>query len=81
MGNRRSPNRGVGQAQGGQGQEQVIFGDAQFHMLAIRMHGPALGRDDFFLAEHILAAVAVEYAAPVNPARPNWWTPSHPERW
>ncbi len=56
------------QAQRGQQQEQAVLRDAQLDMLALRRHGPALGREHVFLLEGVAALGHVENAAPIHPA-------------
>ena len=51
----------------GEQQEQIALGDAQFDVLTLRRHAPALCRDDFFLAERVGALGAIEDAAAVDP--------------
>ena len=48
--------------------EQVVLGDAELDVLALRRHHPALGRDHLLLAEDVLAPVAIEEAAAIDPA-------------
>ena len=56
-----------GEAQRGELEEQIVLGDAELDVLALRRHRPALRRDDLFLAKRVGALGAVEDAAPVDP--------------
>ncbi len=55
------------QTERGQLQEQIVLGDAELDVLALRPHRPALRRDDPFLAKGVGALGAIEDAAAIDP--------------
>ena len=57
----------VRQAQRAEQQEQVLLGDAEFDVLALRRHAPALRGGKLRVAEHVVLHVPVEDAASVHP--------------
>ena len=57
----------VRQPEAGQHQEQVLLGDAEFHVLPVRGHAPALRGGELRIPEHVVLLVPVEDAAPVHP--------------
>src|SRR6185369_9524433 len=48
-------------------QEEIVLGDAELDVLALRRHRPSLGGDDLLFAESIAALGAVEDAAAIDP--------------
>ena len=66
---RQHPRPGHPRRQAGrtQQQEQVLLRDPQLDVLALRRHAPALRRRQLGIAEHVVAGMAVEDAAPVHP--------------
>ena len=66
-GEQAGAGQGMGEAGGAEKQEEVLFGDAEFDVLALGRHAPALGGGQFGVAEDVVAGVAVEDAAAVHP--------------
>ncbi len=55
------------QSRRAQQQEQVLLGDAEFDVLTLRRHAPALRARQLRVAEHVVARVPIEDAAAVHP--------------
>ena len=62
----RAGHRGR-QPGGAEEEKEVLLGDPQLDMLPQRRHSPPLGRGELGVAEHIVAGMPVEDAAPVHP--------------
>ena len=56
-----------GKPGGAKQQEQILLGNAEFDVLPLRAHAPALRRRQLGVAKHVVAGMPVEYSAPVHP--------------
>ena len=72
IGSNRAPKSGPAEAERRELQEQIALGDAEFDVLPLRRHRPALRRDDIFLAKGVGALGAVEDAAAIDPDARDW---------
>src|SRR5690625_2470423 len=57
----------MGKPQCSQHDEEIVLGDAELDMLPFGRHGPTLGRYNLLRSEDVLAWMAIEDAAAIDP--------------
>jgi hypothetical protein len=57
----------MAEAGGAEEEKQILLGDAEFDMLALRVHPPALRAGELAVPKHVVAGMPVEHAAAVDP--------------
>src|SRR5260370_31998651 len=62
------PEQRTRQTKRGERQKQIALGDAEFDVLTLRPHRPALGRYALFLAKRVGTLGALDNAAATDPA-------------